>query len=94
MYNPDNPIQTTNSDVLNRQYFATKLANAIRKYEHIESLVIGIYGEWGSGKTSIANLLKNELEEQFRGSEESTPIFVDFNPWNFSDQNSVASTDV
>jgi predicted KAP-like P-loop ATPase len=26
-------------------------------------LVIGIYGKWGEGKTSVMNFIKNEVDE-------------------------------
>ncbi len=45
-----------------------------------ESLVIGIEGEWGSGKTSFVNLILEDLNLD-------NVLTIKFNPWNFSDQN-------
>ena len=39
--------------------------------------VVGVFGPWGSGKTSFLNLVKHELEG------ESVHI-LEFNPWMFS----------
>lgn len=44
------------------------------------SLVIGIYGPWGDGKTSVLNLVAEELSSQ----EQS--IVVRFNPWQLGNE--------
>lgn len=38
-----------------------------------ESLAIGIYGEWGTGKTTFLQHIHKELERRY--------IVIDFNPW-------------
>jgi hypothetical protein len=47
--------------------------------------VFALYGEWGSGKTSVKNLLKEELAAQG----DKGPILIEFNPWAFSGQDQV-----
>jgi len=47
-----------------------------------ESLVIAISGNYGSGKTS----LKNMMVEQLRDDNEKAPYLVEFNPWEWSKQ--------
>jgi predicted KAP-like P-loop ATPase len=39
--------------LLGRDEFAQRLANDIRAWTGDDSLVIAIYGDWGSGKTSL-----------------------------------------
>lgn len=77
---PDNPILIKEKDLLHRYPLASRIAGMIGRFEGEESLVIGIEGEWGSGKTSFVNLILEDLGA-------STALIVKFNPWNFSDQN-------
>lgn len=76
MFNPDVPIQTASDDVLGRHSFAEQLARAMISYNSPEAFTIGLYGPWGSGKTSVINLLEEELNEQSNDC-----IVVRFNPW-------------
>lgn len=76
LFNPDVPIQTASDDVLGRHSFAEQLARAMISYNSPEAFTIGLYGPWGSGKTSVINLLEEELNEQSNDC-----IVVRFNPW-------------
>lgn len=76
MFNPDVPIQTASDDVLGRHSFAEQLARAMIHYNSPEAFTIGLYGPWGSGKTSVINLLEEELTKQSKDC-----IVVRFNPW-------------
>ena len=87
MFNSDNPILNISDDALGRDSFAMKMAGAVCSYRNPESLVVGLYGEWGSGKSSIANMMIKTLEERDYEDGSQRPLIVNFNPWNFSDQN-------
>jgi len=91
VFNSDIPISEKENDLLNRSSFVSNIANAILGYQKSDSLVIGLYGEWGSGKSSIANLMISELEKQEYEDSNQKPIIIKFNPWNFSDQNQLLS---
>lgn len=82
MFTPDKPIECLNDDKLGRANFAKHLGNAIASYNGRDSFVIGLYGVWGSGKTSVVNMTINAIELS-----PSKPIIIRFNPWNYSDQN-------
>jgi len=84
MFKADQPIDTYREDLLGRYAFARALAKAILSYEIDDSLSIGLYGRWGSGKTSLINLT---LEQISSFSTKQVPLIIKFNPWNFSDQN-------
>ncbi len=84
---PDEPIHSPAQDVLNRTRLATELAKAIARFDATESVVIGIHGPWGSGKTSLLNLIQNELECQ----SDLAPLVFRYNPWGFSDQEQLTS---
>src|SRR5881227_3414463 len=77
---PDNPIRNKEKDLLHRYPLAHRIATMISDFKDNDSLVIGIEGEWGSGKTSFINLILEDLRE-------TEALLITFNPWNFSDQN-------
>lgn len=88
MFIPDTPISTAQEDVLDRADFARKLGEAIRDWDRTDSIVLALYGQWGSGKTSILNIAVEHIAKTAGGkSQHSAPITVKFNPWNFSEQN-------
>ena len=62
--NLDNPIQTFEEDLLQRRGFVQTLCKIFAASSPDESAVFALYGEWGSGKTSVKNLLKEELAAQ------------------------------
>lgn len=66
--------------MLHRYPLANRISGVINRFEGDESLVIGIEGEWGSGKTSFVNLILEDLDS-------TKALIIKFNPWNFSDQN-------
>lgn len=57
----DEPILYPSEDLFNRGKFIEKVSNVIEQ-EDDKSFVIGLYGKWGSGKTSIINLICKRLE--------------------------------
>ena len=79
-YSSDQPIETKNDDLFNRWPFANRIGETIVARKDLGSLVIGIYGVWGDGKTSALNLLKASLRPH------DDVVIVDFNPWHFESQ--------
>ena len=77
--NADKPITKSEEDVLGRKKFVENLTNILTSYEDTNSLTIGLYGKWGSGKTSIINLTTTKLKE-------AKYKVIHFNPWNFKGQ--------
>jgi predicted KAP-like P-loop ATPase len=49
-YSADRPIRSKKDDILGRAKFAARLADDIHSWEGDDSLVIALYGAWGSGK--------------------------------------------
>ena len=60
--------------------FARTLLNSCNQ----DTFTIGLYGKWGSGKTSIVNMTLNEIES-IQDKTTERPIIIRFEPWHFSD---------
>jgi ABC-type polysaccharide/polyol phosphate transport system ATPase subunit len=61
---PERPIQSNTEDALERGPFVRRLADALvnAQTNKATGVVIGITGSWGSGKSSILNLLREQIE--------------------------------
>lgn len=87
MFYSDLPIDKSSDDLLNRASFAKSLAKAMVKHSSSEAFTIGLYGSWGSGKTSVINMV---LEELYSLQDESV-VILKFNPWMCSDEKQLVS---
>jgi hypothetical protein len=76
----DSPINSQDEDRLNRAGFAGQIFNIIEQAHSSQNIRVGINGEWGAGKTSVLNLIKNLCRES------EYPI-ASFNPWHFKNTN-------
>ncbi|NJL83518.1 MAG: AAA family ATPase [Chloroflexaceae bacterium] len=77
----DRPLSNPSKDRLGHAGFAEKLAESLCQMPLSASLTIGLYGSWGSGKTTLVNFLEYYLQEQTQGK---TLSVMHFNPWLFS----------
>lgn len=80
MISPDLPITKSTEDTLNRNSFAGRLAQALLQYSFSSSFTIGLYGAWGSGKTSLLNMILENV-----ASTDDSVVILRFNPWMCSD---------
>lgn len=89
MLSPDTPIKSAAEDLLGRTSFAAALARAIAGIADAENFVVGLHGKWGTGKSSVLNLVVEQIERLNRSakSDEEKLYTMRFNPWNFSEQN-------
>jgi hypothetical protein len=85
-FRSDRPIEQSSQDALERADFARRLAQNIQAWDGRESLVIGIHGDWGSGKSSVKNLVLERLRE----FGDQAPRILHFNPWMISGEQHVA----
>lgn len=73
----DNPIESHGDDVLERAGLAIAFARRVLEPDASRGATVGIFGPWGSGKTSFVNLARKTFEQK------DVPV-PDFNPWLFS----------
>ncbi len=76
MKHSDLPITDVSDDKLKFKPFVDRVATGIKNYKQDECFVISIEGEWGIGKTSFMNLVKNEIKSDVE--------LMYFNPWLIS----------
>ena len=87
MFRPDQPILSYKDDLLDRASFARSLGDAILSYKERDSIVLGLLGTWGSGKTSVINMALEYIDSVHKDKADGTnPQIVRFNPWNYADQ--------
>lgn len=86
-FSADKPISDATQDRLGRAAFAKNLADRIRAWSGDESLVIGLQGEWGCGKSSLKNLIVECLAS---GRSRKLEI-IDFRPWELSQHTSISA---
>lgn len=68
-------------DLLERKIIINQLYKYISNYKADTSYVIGLIGDWGSGKTTILNNVKRELKNN-----KQVVLIDDFDPWIYGTQ--------
>jgi len=76
----DTPATT---DCLGFSAYVDALAEIITK-PAITPVTVGVFGDWGSGKTSLMRMLRKHLDGSPSGN-----VTVWFNPWQFEDKEAV-----
>ena len=87
-FSADRPINSGSEDLLGRAKFAVSLGKAIKSWKGKDSLVVALYGPWGSGKSSVKNLALENL----RASPSDCPSILEFNPWQLASQSQITET--
>ena len=82
----ESAIKTKDDDDFNFFPYAKKVQDVIQGYSNIpEPLTIGIYGKWGSGKTTFLNFIERHIELFQKGKEDRVYIKFHYNPWMYSE---------
>ncbi len=77
---PERPIASADEDELDRGGLVDRLCSALinPKTDRATGVVIGITGDWGSGKSSVLNLLDARIKKQ---DKYPNALIVRFDPW-------------
>ena len=82
----DTPINNRDNDMYSYSRLAERIADCICSANAEDSsFTIGISGSWGSGKTSLINLVESELSDR-KSLRLNVPEVLRFNPWRFNSQ--------
>lgn len=81
-FDADLPIKKSERDLVGRMSFVENLSGLLKSAASPDPLVIGLYGAWGSGKTSVINLVENELCCG-REDDGTQLAIVCFEPWSY-----------
>ena len=85
----DSPIDDLDDDKLGFDVYAESIAKCILKTPNPNGNVIAIHGSWGTGKSSLVNLVVNDIK---RLSEESScPIVIRFNSWLYRTEDGIVN---
>lgn len=79
-YSSDSPIINEKDDKFSRWKFSKRIAQVISERRDPSSIVIGLYGQWGDGKTSVLNFIQSSLHE------DENVVCINFNPWRFGSE--------
>ena len=84
--NADRPIEDRGSDRLGRRAFAESMAHHILDVSVEHGFTVAVTGEWGSGKTSVLNMVTEALVES-----DGAVAVLSFNPWLFGSSTELVS---
>ncbi len=74
----DAPVHRREDDLLDRYQLAREIFHIATKGPLEWSVRVGVYGEWGSGKTTVLDMVHGMAVE-------ANHVAIRFNPWGFSD---------
>lgn len=82
-FSSDKPVENESQDRFQRYNFSKRIAETIKRHESSDGIVIGIYGAWGEGKTSVQNFIEQELKT------DETVLIIKLNPWRYNDEDAL-----
>lgn len=88
----DEPIKNEHDDILGWKPYAQLVAKALFNPSSNDSMVYAIDGPWGSGKSSLLNLIGEQLAKLNKDKKENEKytVIVNYRPWNVAlDQNAI-----
>lgn len=84
-FNPDRPLKADQPDRLGFKAIASSLASSLVEGSVSQGLVVAIEGSWGSGKSSMVNLLCDAVKPD-------QATIIRFDPWLIGDRNAMVSS--
>jgi len=78
---PDRPVEKLDDDTLEIRDYARALAAFLQECD--TPITVGIQGDWGAGKTSLMNMVKELLEPEQNGGQSAVRTVL-FNTWMYS----------
>lgn len=85
LFNNDMPISSKSGDKFNRSGYADRIAQMLRLLPNNASFTVGLYSNWGYGKTSTINMVQESLKN------DSNIICLNISVWNYKTKEELAS---
>jgi predicted KAP-like P-loop ATPase len=82
-YFSDEPITSKHQDRFGRAPYAARIAETIARRLDPSSIVIGLFGPWGDGKTSVLKMMEESLDQH------GQVVTIRFNPWHFPSEDAL-----
>ena len=79
----DDPLEKPGSDLLEMNQHAKALADYIKQDRKLP-FTVGIFGEWGEGKTTMVNFVREHLRPATVDGKEPPFYFVTFSAWPYT----------
>src|SRR3954454_13755510 len=79
----DEPVGRA-GDRLGRRSFGRLIAHQILASRPADGLVVSVAGPWGSGKTSVLRMVREDIDASSDERSGRRAVVVEFNPWLFS----------
>lgn len=76
-FHPDRAINSATEDTLGRAKLAQSLGDRLAGWRGDSSLVVALFGDWGTGKSSLKNMALEHIRERHNGKAQ----IVEFSPW-------------
>ena len=80
----DKAIEKASEDRFGYVKLAGLIASSVKSHSSASSITLGLEGSWGSGKTSMLTILREQIEKESRESGEGDGIgtvVISFSPW-------------
>ncbi|MCH2496570.1 MAG: KAP family NTPase [Erythrobacter sp.] len=81
----DAAITRSQDDALRRVSYARRIAEILSTSKFDDGRVFAIRGDWGTGKTSLKNIVIEALDDDERSTQ-----WMNFNPWRWSDGDAIS----
>ncbi len=82
----DSPIDDFDDDMFGVGTFARSLADSLAQIQNPVGTTVALHGPWGSGKSSVVNLVRRALAER----DDEKLVVSEFKPWWFRGEEALA----
>lgn len=88
-FHDDSPILDPEDDLLGHNALAKSIAKCILNIPKPNGDVIAIHGPWGSGKSSVINLVLHDIKQT--ETEKERPVIISFNSWCYRSEDGIVA---